>query len=84
MKLVEKIVRLVDHNSNCLSWDGVQVLEDILIRMKKGTFPKKVILIGLDDDATHFAPQWVKAGMLNHEALALIDIVKAELRDMLK
>lgn len=73
-----KVVRLVDRqsNPNTLSWDAKDMLLEVVEDIEDGRFPRKVIVIGLDDIDGKFVADWRKAGLLNSEAISVIELVK--------
>lgn len=81
----EKVVRLVDRSEVPTShmWSGEQMLEDTLKELRANEFPQKVMIIGLDEGPNHFRARWSKAGIKNSEALALLELMKAQLVDYL-
>lgn len=81
-----KLVKLIDRQENpsTLSWDMIQVLEEAIQDIKDGKLPNKGLVLFLDDSGGGFSTRWLKAGLFNSEAIALIEVFKSELLDMLK
>ena len=86
VKTSEKVVKIIDRqpSPSALSWDMVQAMKEAIEEIKSGDLPNKGVVIFLDDDNLRFDIRWKKAGVLNSEAIALIEIFKSELLDMLK
>jgi hypothetical protein len=79
-----KVINMVDYTDNCLTWGGKQVLQELLADIEAGEFSDKLIVIGIDKGKNEFSVQWCKAGLLNSEALAALEIVKADIISFLR
>jgi hypothetical protein len=79
-----KILRMVDYTDNCHVWTGKQALEETLQEIEAGEFPENVLVIGVDKKNNNFVVKWCKAGMLNSDALAALQLVQSDLADILR
>ncbi len=79
-----KVIKLIDKNNNTLSWSVKDMLTGILEKINCGEFPQKAVVISLEDDGDFFKVDWEKAGILNSETIAAIEIVKHNLVELLQ
>lgn len=75
----QKIVRMADYSGNTLQLSREQALEDFRNYLEHNPDVDKVFLLALDTKDGFFRPFWLKAQMLNSQALAALDLVHAEL-----
>lgn len=82
----DKLIRLIDRQQDpsTLSWSMEQILSDSIEEIKRGELPNKGILIFLDSSNRKFEVYWKKAGVLNHEAIASLELLKADIVDLLR
>jgi len=75
-----KLVKMSERSDNALSWTGIDVMEDVLRKMRDGELPKvrKIIVMILDDSNGNFSVSHVKS-MWSSEALAAMEVCKDNL-----
>ena len=80
------VVRLIDEQKSpsTLSWNMVQLLEESIEDIKDNKLPNKGLVLFLDNSQGGFVIDWKKAGIINSEALAMIELFKCDLTDMLR
>ena len=81
------VVRLIDEQKSpsTLSWNMVQLLEESIEDIKNSLQPNKGLILFLDDSNDQFKLcGWKKAGILHSQAIALVDIFKNELIEILR
>lgn len=84
--MVDKLIRIVDKQPipSTMSWDMIQILEESIKEIKDGKQPNKGIILFLDTSGEKFdLSDWKKAGVLNSEAIALVELFKVDLIDLL-
>lgn len=81
-----KVIRLIDEQArpSTMSWNMVQLLEEVIQDVKDGKLPDRGLVLFLDDSGGGFETRWLKAGLLNSEAVALVEIFKSELIEILR
>ena len=82
-----KVVKLIDNQEDpsTLSWNMIQLLEESIKEVKDGNLPSKGLIIFFDDSDDCFKlAAWKKAGVLNSEAIVLVELFKDELIEALK
>ena len=86
MEQKNKVVKIIDRQSrpSAMSWSLKQVLNETLEEIKRGEHPDVGMVISVDRSNGGFVSWWKKAGLLNSEAVALLEIVKSELIGMLR
>jgi len=82
-----KVIKLINEQKVLctLSWDMIQVLEESIEDIKNNKASNRGIIMFLDSKDSRFVLDgWKKAGVLNSEAIALVELFKAEMIDLLK
>jgi len=80
-----KVIKLIDEQESpsTLSWNMIQLLEESIKEIKENKLPNKGLIIFLDN-SNGFIINWIKAGILNSEALAITELFKSEIIDLLR
>ena len=80
------IISFAEKTGDATAWTSVQVVEHALERLKTGDCKevKKVFVLYLDDEDGKFNTAYNQSGMKASELLALLEVTKANIMELIR